>query len=586
LYAAEPDCDGNSAWTVAATVAFGYNEIDESGDGHAAIRNGGGVSMFFRMAFRFMGIMLLILATAGSCDEANRSYEFSLDAKGGLIPIEEPEGGFSYHEWTLYIVDRNHWEGSMPAPVREGYAFVGWYDDVTNALFSLEEFVASDERTARLDARWEIGDVDVTAEYYLEGADGVYRLQETLTVLGAIGSLAIAPQRSFEHYTQNIFHPDRIPCETPVEGEDLVLRLYYERKGFALRFYADASMSTSVIIDSWWLKFGYPIVPPPDPERPGYTFDGWRAWNTDDPLEFYNGMPARDLGLWVAWSPDPVAVTVEHYREDADGVYVLFETETLSGVTGENVDAVAKEYLHYAENATHSGRIASGTSEEGESLTLRLYYARDVFTLAFVANGGSETAARTLRFGTPVEPPADPVRYGYVFAGWYGDEALTNAFAFDEMPAADTTLHAKWTPKMITIAFVTNGAAPLDPLVAQEGTSYALPSPEYAGHIFAGWFVDESLQTQHVNSGAMPSDNLTLYAKWYGQTYMIHFDTMGGDYLQDLSLPAGSPLELPSPTRTGFVFVGWYDAMLTTPFTDTVMPEGNLVLYAKWAPAP
>lgn len=47
--------------------------------------------------------------------------------------------------------------------------------------------------------------------------------------------------------------------------------------------------------------------------------------------------------------------------------------------------------------------------------------------------------------GSKVAKPEDPVREGYTFAGWYADEALTEAYDFGSPVNEDTTLYAKWT---------------------------------------------------------------------------------------------------------------------------------------------
>lgn len=228
----------------------------------------------------------------------------------------------------------------------------------------------------------------------------------------------------------------------------------------------------------------------------------------------------------------------------------------------------------------------TGTDMPDSPLTLYARWVQLSYDLLFEEYGGTEVPDASLVMGETITLPGDPVRTGFVFRGWFSNpEGSGSAFADgSSMPAADLTLYAVWDLKMVTITFVVNGGTPCDPLVAQWGSSYALPSPEYADHLFDGWYEDEARTIRHVNDGSMPMEDLTLYANWFGMTYMIHFDTMGGPYIQDFSLPSGSPLSLPTPTWTGFTFVGWYDAMLTTPFTGTLMPEANLVLYAKWVP--
>ena len=48
-----------------------------------------------------------------------------------------------------------------------------------------------------------------------------------------------------------------------------------------------------------------------------------------------------------------------------------------------------------------------------------------------------------------VAKPADPTREGYTFAGWYTDEACTEAYDFSAAVTADMTLYAKWVKNAV-----------------------------------------------------------------------------------------------------------------------------------------
>lgn len=93
-----------------------------------------------------------------------------------------------------------------------------------------------------------------------------------------------------------------------------------------------------------------------------------------------------------------------------------------------------------------------------------LYYANDsgvLFCLAgaeswkvsFDPCGGSPVNAVYVAKGQTVARPADPTREGFVFAGWYADEACTQAWDFAAAPTGDVTLFAKW------VALENGGAA-------------------------------------------------------------------------------------------------------------------------------
>ena len=58
---------------------------------------------------------------------------------------------------------------------------------------------------------------------------------------------------------------------------------------------------------------------------------------------------------------------------------------------------------------------------------------------------GTDNKMVEVRKGSTVSKPEDPVREGYTFAGWYADEALTEAYDFGSAVNEDTTLYAKWT---------------------------------------------------------------------------------------------------------------------------------------------
>ena len=62
----------------------------------------------------------------------------------------------------------------------------------------------------------------------------------------------------------------------------------------------------------------------------------------------------------------------------------------------------------------------------------------------FDTQGGSSINDQTPALGSAVTKPADPTREGYTFAGWYTDEACTEAYDFSVAVTADMTLYAKW----------------------------------------------------------------------------------------------------------------------------------------------
>lgn len=87
-----------------------------------------------------------------------------------------------------------------------------------------------------------------------------------------------------------------------------------------------------------------------------------------------------------------------------------------------------------------------------------LYYINDSGTLfklnagvkvSFSAGEGSKVDFQTTAANGPIAKPADPTREGYTFAGWYTDEACTEAYDFSVAVTADMTLYAKWVKNAV-----------------------------------------------------------------------------------------------------------------------------------------
>ena len=98
-----------------------------------------------------------------------------------------------------------------------------------------------------------------------------------------------------------------------------------------------------------------------------------------------------------------------------------------SGLAGKSLYCVATDASGLYTGSLRSGSVAPKT-----------------FTVSFNANGGSAVAPQRVTAGSAAVRPADPVRAGYAFAGWFSDAALTRAYDFKAAVTGNMTLYAKW----------------------------------------------------------------------------------------------------------------------------------------------
>ena len=156
-------------------------------------------------------------------------------------------------------------------------------------------------------------------------------------------------------------------------------------------------------------------------------------------------------------------------------------------------------------------------ADQGYLLLLdHVVYPKHVVT--FNSNGGWAEPFQEIAEGALVaEPsPAPQKPYGYTFAGWYRDAALTSPwnFASDTVGTADITLYAKWNLSF-TVTYNSNGGSGV-PAVGNiaPGAAVSRPAdPTRVGYVFAGWYSDNDL-TKSWSFATAVNINMTLYAKW------------------------------------------------------------------------
>ena len=114
-----------------------------------------------------------------------------------------------------------------------------------------------------------------------------------------------------------------------------------------------------------------------------------------------------------------------------------------------------------------------------------------------------------------------------------------------------------------------------------------LPTPTRSGYIFAGWYTAASGGTRVGGAGESytPSADITLYAQW-GKPCTVTYNANGGSCGTASEKYSGTALTLPTPTRDGYWFIGWYDAAeggnKIGDAGTTYNPSGEITLYAHW----
>ena len=199
------------------------------------------------------------------------------------------------------------------------------------------------------------------------------------------------------------------------------------------------------------------------------------------------------------------------------------------------------------------------------------------YYVAFAANGGKGTMnAQNATYGVETDLETNAfTRVGYAFGGWaktpggaavYADGASVSNLT--DVADATNTLYAVWKANDYSVAFYANGGTgKMDPQNATYGKALVLEPNTFSrtGYEFGGWkATDGSIYVD----GATVSNLTTtagaavpLYAIWNPISYDLSFDADGGTGdTASRKVSYDSPYGgLPSPTRSGYEFVGWFD---------------------------
>ena len=181
-------------------------------------------------------------------------------------------------------------------------------------------------------------------------------------------------------------------------------------------------------------------------------------------------------------------------------------------------------------------------------------------------NGRSENVV----LGSKFDKIDTPVKDGYVFSGWYSDEACTKEYDFDSIVTDNVTIYPKWL-KMHTVTI--DG---IDNKVI-DGNTAVKPLPSVKdGYVFKGWYSDSEYNNKFDFNEPIRGD-IAIYSKW------VKLVTVSVDNNKVL-IESGTVLSRPDmPIKNGYTFAGWYSDEACTKEFDFAKPLlEDVTIYTKW----
>ena len=116
-----------------------------------------------------------------------------------------------------------------------------------------------------------------------------------------------------------------------------------------------------------------------------------------------------------------------------------------------------------------------------------------------------------------------------------------------------------------------------------DATVGKLPLATREGFEFDGWFT-AAKGGKEISADTVVTADVTYYAHWMAKSYTVKFDAKGGSGGQESTLTYGSKFgELPTPSRTGYIFAGWWTAASGgEQVTAATKVTSSVTYYAHW----
>lgn len=149
--------------------------------------------------------------------------------------------------------------------------------------------------------------------------------------------------------------------------------------------------------------------------------------------------------------------------------------------------------------------------------------------------------------------PADPVKEGHTFVGWYYDSAFTRPYNGEPI-YYDTVLYAYFRIHKFTVTFDSDGGSSVASQTVNWNTTATLTTPTRDKYAFTGWYLPDG--TQYTNQPI--KEDTTLTAHWERNVFNVTFDTDGGPSVENMEVTLNSSVKLPTVTKTGYIFKGWF----------------------------
>ena len=342
------------------------------------------------------------------------------------------------------------------------------------------------------------------------------------------------------------------------------------------------------------------------PGKPGSKFTGWYADEACTKLFDFEAYFAQEVKtsviVYAGFEVDEDAVIQIIYYVDGNVAHTQNVTAQTSASDADEPDKAGFVFAGwYADAACTELFDFDAYFESSLRNTVSVYagFEEIADVLLHYSVDGEIAHTQTVAYDTTASDFADPDKGGYTFIGWFEDAACETPFDFESYfaqtdKAAETTVYAAFE-EIIEIFYYANGALFATQTVDDDTTAAIPNEPGKAGYSFVGWYDREGDGAELFDFEAYFASEQKTDVNVYAHFERIAEDAVQISYFADgqpwrtqtVRDGVATPEDIPDPTKTGYIFKGWYeDETFETPFDlEAFMAEqdkSSIAVYARF----
>ena len=515
-----------------------------------------------------------------------RGYTLTANANNGTIATTSGWTGSGTTATKVVLFDNNA-ISNFPSVSRSGYTFKGWYTSATDG--TKVETTSTISANTTIYAQWIAKTISLTATYIGEGIE----YSDTFTV-NENSTVYVTVDGSIMHYSSlgnaeggaySKFGVIQTTASYSLNASKDIVTVNVESSDISITLYGYVTVNATYIND----------------------------------IENYNFTTKLDLiaeqtYYFVVRTDNVGSESIEAYTTRAEAeAYAYGHVNTIENTDFDNFEILEKITA-----------IVSIYVDNKDSSKLTLRYLAPTLTANVNNNGSGRGIAGFPDGWTQIDeytgsikiPYGDP--YGtlpngqpddnYTFKGWYtaltGGDPVTSSTI---MGLNDVTIYAQYEAVKYSITYKDKGDATFSgthesgyPTQYTWDTTTALKGATKTGYTFAGWYIDSNCSGTAITSLGQYgySGDLTLYAKWTVNSYLLTAYANGGSVIETSGWTGSGESAtklvafksnygtLPSCNAgvAGMTFDGWYTEEVGGTRVDntTVMGAQATTIYARY----